>query len=68
MNCIVYKVSGGEGKIIYGDMGWEKADGSRTWYEFEHDMTDFQHDMREIFDVMKGNPHVTFGSGFERFK
>ncbi len=67
MNCIVYKVNGGEGKIIYGDFGWEKQDGSRIWYEFEHDMTDFQHEMRKLFDVMKGNPHVTFGKGFERF-
>ena len=63
MNCIVYKVSGGEGKIIYGDTGWEKKDGSRIWYEFEHEMTDFEHDMREIFDVMKNDP-VVFGNRF----
>jgi hypothetical protein len=63
LNCIVYKVSGGEGRITYGDFGWEKQDGSRIWYEFEHDMSDAEHDMRDVLDVMKNNP-VVFGTRF----
>jgi hypothetical protein len=33
-NCIKYKLQGFDGKIVYGDMGWETADGS-VWWEFE---------------------------------
>ena len=52
LNCIVYKLKGGEGKIIYGDMGWEKKDGSSIWYEFENDLSDFDYELRQMMDKM----------------
>tara|TARA_R100000773_G_C4174197_1_gene86656 strand:+ start:25 stop:540 length:516 start_codon:yes stop_codon:yes gene_type:complete len=53
-NCVVYKLKGGEGKVIYGDMGWEKEDGSDIWYEFENDLTDFEYDCRSMFRGVDG--------------
>lgn len=31
MNCLRYKVQGGKGKIVYGDAGHKKKDGSIYW-------------------------------------
>ena len=38
-NCIKYKLQGFDGKIVYGDMGWEMPNGS-VWWEFEDACSD----------------------------
>lgn len=39
LNVCVYKALwNGEGRITYGDFGWELKDGSGVWYEFEWSM------------------------------
>ena len=34
-NATMWKMAGGEGKIVYGDMGWEKKNGKGVWWEWE---------------------------------
>jgi hypothetical protein len=35
-NVVLYKLAGGKGKIVYGDMGWKKSNPERNYYEWEH--------------------------------
>ena len=39
-NCLRYKCRGGEGKVVYGDFGWERKNGSGVFWEFEDAQTD----------------------------
>jgi len=34
-NAAMWKMAGGEGKIVYGDMGWERKNGKGVWWEWE---------------------------------
>ena len=34
-NAAMWKMSGGEGKIVYGDMGWELKNGKGVWWEWQ---------------------------------
>jgi len=42
-NCLRYKCRGGEGKIVYGDFGWERKNGSGVFWEFEDCLCDAAH-------------------------
>jgi hypothetical protein len=41
-NCIKQKMLGNKGKIVYGDMGWEMANGE-VWWEFEDAVSDAEY-------------------------
>jgi len=57
-NTCRYKLNGGEGRICYGDMGWEQTDG-KVWWEFEDQVSDEEYAMAGAIATQKALKNMT---------